>query len=388
MILDPTFYHDREQSGVKHFLLEEYLEKLAYHILMGGSRDFVYVDGFSGPWNAKDKDFRDTSFGTAITTLSAIKKDVEDKCGQRKSVKCVFVERDPKAFEEMSSAVKRIKGELDVLPIKGEFQDVVGDVSRKCGDSFALVFIDPTSWNVHLRAMAPLLKHRRREVMINFMYDHINRQVSNSDAIRKTFTQLFGDDDWEEEFQKSISDGFDREFALTSIFRNRLTTYCDFRYVLSTPIRRTKAERTHYHIVFGTNSVAGVDVFRDVEFKTKEFESLVRFEAMAVTTQDKNMQLTFLSPHDDAENELRRFEQKQIDLAERWIVSEFQQRLRTEGRIDFKKVRLFLMTHFVLRKPHCKTLLQDASTKGWLRFEGMKPGQRKPDDNVTVVWCG
>ena len=45
-------YQGREQTQMKHRLLEGYLERVAYHI--GWSRDdFVYVDGFSGPGSAR-----------------------------------------------------------------------------------------------------------------------------------------------------------------------------------------------------------------------------------------------------------------------------------------------------------------------------------------------
>ena len=44
-----AYYKGKEQTYLKHFFLERYLETVAFHI--GYShREFVYVDCFSGPW--------------------------------------------------------------------------------------------------------------------------------------------------------------------------------------------------------------------------------------------------------------------------------------------------------------------------------------------------
>jgi hypothetical protein len=47
-------YRGREQTYLKHFFLERYLERVAYKV---GSfaPEFVYVDGFSGPWKTEDR---------------------------------------------------------------------------------------------------------------------------------------------------------------------------------------------------------------------------------------------------------------------------------------------------------------------------------------------
>jgi hypothetical protein len=55
----PDFYRGREQTYAKHFFLEQYLERVAWNIL--SFRDeFVYVDGFSGPWQSDDEEFHDS----------------------------------------------------------------------------------------------------------------------------------------------------------------------------------------------------------------------------------------------------------------------------------------------------------------------------------------
>jgi hypothetical protein len=63
--MDAELYHGREQTYAKHLFLEQYLERVAFHIAYAHD-EFVYVDGFSGPWKAIDEGLEDTSFMIAI----------------------------------------------------------------------------------------------------------------------------------------------------------------------------------------------------------------------------------------------------------------------------------------------------------------------------------
>ena len=62
-------YFKREQTRTKHFILKSYLQTLVYKLFQGGHRSLTYVDGFSGPWEAKTENFTDTSFMIAIDVL-------------------------------------------------------------------------------------------------------------------------------------------------------------------------------------------------------------------------------------------------------------------------------------------------------------------------------
>lgn len=58
-------YTGREQTLVKHFILQKYLERFAY--IVGSHWDtLTYVDCFSGPWNARSEKFEDSSFAIAL----------------------------------------------------------------------------------------------------------------------------------------------------------------------------------------------------------------------------------------------------------------------------------------------------------------------------------
>ena len=90
------YYKDREQTYLKHFFLERYLETVAYHIGFSQS-EFVFVDCFSGPWRAADEDLGDTSIRIALDRLN----EVQVGLGARQkipAIRAIFVEKSPAAF--------------------------------------------------------------------------------------------------------------------------------------------------------------------------------------------------------------------------------------------------------------------------------------------------
>lgn len=63
-------YAGREQTLVKHYILEHYLERFAH--IVGSAWDAItYVDCFSGPWNARSERLEDSSFALALRQLKA-----------------------------------------------------------------------------------------------------------------------------------------------------------------------------------------------------------------------------------------------------------------------------------------------------------------------------
>lgn len=66
-------YRDREQAIVKHFVLRQYLEALAFKLGWQGST-INYVDGFSGPWLSGDEELSDTSPHIALSKLTATRE--------------------------------------------------------------------------------------------------------------------------------------------------------------------------------------------------------------------------------------------------------------------------------------------------------------------------
>jgi len=81
-MLDPAAYEGREQTYVKHFVLEKYLERVTYNIF-SFQNHFAYVDGFSGPWKPANERYEDTSFKIATDALLKVQKGLKDDHGKQ-----------------------------------------------------------------------------------------------------------------------------------------------------------------------------------------------------------------------------------------------------------------------------------------------------------------
>ena len=153
-------------------------------------RSLVYVDGFSGPWLAEDEDFEDTSFRIAIRRLRKVREGIEN-AGRRVDIRCVFIEKDPRAFAALEGAVSDVK-DLTIEAIPGEFENVIPQILDFIGPRFSLTFIDPTGWTgFALNRIAPILQHHPGEVIINYMTDFINR-FSDLPEHAQSFNDMMG----------------------------------------------------------------------------------------------------------------------------------------------------------------------------------------------------
>lgn len=97
------YYKGKEQTYLKHYFLERYLETVAFHI--GYTyQEFVYVDCFSGPWQAADEELADTSIRIALDKLNYVRGGLAEQ-GKDANIRAVFVEKDPSAFRTLQAAL-------------------------------------------------------------------------------------------------------------------------------------------------------------------------------------------------------------------------------------------------------------------------------------------
>lgn len=271
---DPSLYAGREQTYVKHFFLERYLERVAYNIY-SFQRDFVYIDGFSGPWKSAAETYKDTSFSLALDQLRAVRTGLKDGRGKDVSFRCLFVEKDARAFSELKATVASIQ-DIPIELINGQFEDHISEAERFVGQSFSLIFIDPTGWTGYpLQKITPLLR-LRGEVLINFMSDHINRFIDDPRPhIAQQFDQLFGGvwfDDW-----KVLNDaGMTREAAAIEVYTERLKKAGNYAHVTSTRILKPKSDRTYFYLIYATRHWKGIEEFRAIEQKAVDVQESLR----------------------------------------------------------------------------------------------------------------
>lgn len=265
-------YSGREQTYLKHFFLEKYLERVAYKV---GSfaKEFVYVDGFSGPWQTSDPGFEDSSFMIAIKKLREVRDGLR-AINRTPKIRCIFVEPDPAAYPLLVNATSAVT-DIDIKTINSEFETAIPEVLQIIGSAFSLVFIDPTGWTgFGLNQISPILRHQPGEVLVNFMFDHINRFL-DTPSPEMSFDDLFGGPGWKDVVKQSP----DREDAIIAFYTERLKANGGFDYATSTRVKKPLADRSYFYLVYGTRHDQGIVEFRSVEKKEISEQERVRLNA-------------------------------------------------------------------------------------------------------------
>src|ERR1700678_2085252 len=228
--IDP--YAGREQTKAKHFILKRYLQALAFKVLT--ISDITYVDGFSGPWKSQMEDFSDSSFMIALQVLQDAQRKIYERMGIRRRIHCFFSEIDSEAFKQLQTAVAPFhKPEIafEVETYCGKFESAVPQIKKAVGNSFALIFVDPTGWTgFAFENIKEIFRPRMCEVLINFMYDHVNRFVASQDsATIASLNPMLGGPGWRDRLDNSLPRGL----AVEKLFRDSLQQAGNFAYVIS-----------------------------------------------------------------------------------------------------------------------------------------------------------
>lgn len=363
---DPQAYKGREQTYLKHFFLEHYLERVAYNIGWGG--DFVYIDGFSGPWRSTDEAFEDTSFMIAVQKLRTVRDSLAEH-EKRPRIRCVFIEKDAQAFAKLERATETIK-DIEFQVLNSEFEAALPRIADYLGGSFALTFIDPTGWTgFALQTIATLLR-KRGEVLINFMFDHMNRfKGDERDAISRGYTQLFGGPGWED----AVDAGED---AMLEFYQVRLKQLCEFDYATRTRILWPLKERTYFHLVYATRHPKGLIEFRRVEKKFLKEQGIVRADAMQASRIQRTRQGELFREADagggsiSLDEEQRRGHRRARDklLAD----------LHTRSSIPYEEALPPLLEFPTIDEPTAKRIIRALHDEDELTIVGLQKNQRLP----------
>lgn len=295
-----SVYQGREQTEAKHIILRRYLQRLAFKTLLGGWSKLAYIDGFSGPWESRTVDHSDSSFMIAIQVLKEVQRKARE-LGKNPSIKCFFVEENRQSFAQLQAAVEPFHNPSDGFTIEtfnGKFEDAVAQINRTMAGSFALTFIDPTGWTGYeFDKVKPIFEHIPGEVLLNFMFDFVNRFTASSDSVTlASFDGILGSG-WKEKLDAS---SLTREEAITAIFNEQFCAAGRLKYVLSTPIEKL-SDRTHFRLVYGTRSAEGLDVYRDVEFSALKDHGMRRAEALHSLKEIRSGQFSFFGPERDVD---------------------------------------------------------------------------------------
>lgn len=376
-VTDP--YFGREQTKAKHFILKHYLEALAFKVLTFS--DITYVDGFSGPWETRTENFSDSSFMIAIGVLRDAQKKIQDRDGHRRLVRCFLAERNAEAFSQLQTAVTPFHKPDEGFEIEtyfGEFEGAVSKIKAFVGKSFPLIFIDPTGWTgFSFNKIKPLFARSKCEVLINFMYDFVNRFAASGDeSIIASLDPILGGPGWRNRLDKSISRGL----AVEKLFRETLKSAGNFDFVISAKIDKI-AERPHFFIAYGTKSPEGLKAFRDIEYKALREHAKNRANVKETRREERSNISDLFAGH---QAEVQQATIDEIVAEQKTLaLNDLMAMLLQRGPSQFSDVVARLIQTYMLRETDIKDICVDLAKAGEIE-NTWGGGIRKPREGAEI----
>lgn len=373
-------YFGREQTKAKHFILRGYLQELAFKVLTFS--DITYVDGFSGPWETRTESFSDSSFMIAISVLQDAQKQILERNGYRRRIRCFFSERNAEAFAQLTEAVAPFHQPQKAFEIKtyhGKFEDAVDDIQIFIGRSFPLIFIDPTGWTGYpFSKIKPLFARPKCEVLINLMYEFINRFAhSDDESIVASFDPILGGPGWRDRLDPDLPRGR----AVEKLFRETLKLVGNFDFVVSTKIDRATAERPHFFITYGTKSPNGLKAFRQIEYGALRVHAKNRVNAREQRRQEQFNTADLFTGY-DAEAQDATIDEI-IDEQKALATNDLMAVLPLYGQFYFSSVVARLLQAYMLRETNVKDICVDLAKVGKIE-NTWGGGNRKPRDEDII----
>jgi three-Cys-motif partner protein len=377
-VTDP--YSGREQTKAKHFILKRYLQALAFKVLTFS--DVTYVDGFSGPWETKTENFSDSSFMIAISVLQDAQQRTFERTGKRRRIRCFFSETNSAAFAKLEAEVVKFHRPEEGFEIRtycGKFEDAVSEIQPFIGTSFPLIFIDPTGWTGYpFNKIKPLFARPKCEVLINFMYEFVNRFAYSDDQdIVASMDPILGGSGWRGRLDPNLPRGI----AVEKLFRETLKSTGNFDFVISTKIDKATAERPHFFITYGTKSRDGLIVFRQTEYEALREHERNRANAKEKKREERSHTNDLFPGHqaDVQEATIDEIVAEQMTRASADLVATLQHC----GPLPFSGVVVRMLQIYMLRETNVKDICVDLAKAGKIE-NTWGAGNRKPRDENMI----
>jgi three-Cys-motif partner protein len=245
----------KDHTKTKHQVLKCYLEK--WYPILGKHNSVKYFDCFGG-CGVYTLDGRNYEPGSPILAAIAWKEK-----GNKDNPFCLCcIESDEKTLANLKKAFSHFCPDLDEpLFIQNDFDQSINNTLDEIEKNKTLLapsffFIDPFGFSLKYSTISRIMRIKKSEIFLNFMYDPISRFLTH-DALEDRFTELFGCEDW-----RALSDlqSASKEKELINLYRNQLKKAS--RFVMPYRICYPDKDRTFYYLIHLTNHPKGAEIMK------------------------------------------------------------------------------------------------------------------------------
>jgi three-Cys-motif partner protein len=281
-------------TEAKHAILNAYLRAWFPILSLGGFTRVIYIDGFSGPGRY--------SAGQDGSPILAIKALSAQRVKLKSNFEFHFVERDAGVSAALTANIDALRdlGQIPPgtgvqvhagMPFEDAYNQIIGPRLRANPSVPAFALIDPFGWTgIPMRIVSELLHRPSTEVLINFMFEEINRFLSHTDQ-PSNFDVLFGSENWRKALQLA---GVSRRNHIHDLYQQQLKTAAGARFVRSFEMRNDRG-LIDYFLFFATNNTRGLAKMKEAMWRVDPGGSF-RFS----DTTDSNQSVLF-EPEPDRE---------------------------------------------------------------------------------------
>jgi len=337
-------------TRAKHAILARYLQAWQAILGRGGFPDVLYIDGFAGPGQY--------SKGEDGSPIIALKNAMAARAKQPKfpRLTMLFVEKEQERANVLTNLVAALNpsSPIDVLIDGGKtfeeaFFEFLAVRNGRLPPTFA--FIDPFGWSgVPFSIVQRILAFQSCEVLVNFMYEEINRFIGHPDQARN-FDSFFGTDSWRAIV--TIIDPKLRNRALHDLYAQQLRTAANSRYVRSFQMKNER-DVTDYYLFHATKSRKGLEKMKEAMWRV-----------------DQSGEFTFSDATDP--NQLVLFERRpDLGLLRKQLVERFHGKETTVGDVEE-----FVLAETAFRETHFKGILKALETSDPAGLVVLNPPSRR-----------
>ena len=347
-----TIWEIEPHTEAKHATLRKYLNAWLPIITRWNGR-VVFIDGFAGPGEyigGKD--------GSPIIAIKAV---LEHRANIKAEISMLFIEADKERYEFLKQKIDIIKlpSNIKTECICAKFDETLTEIlnyldEQKARLAPAFVFIDPFGFTgIPFSVIRRIMGNDRCEVLITFMYEEINRFITDH-RLWDSLNETFGTDKWRQVIQViSESDSQRREVLLHSIYKEQLEHEANIKFVQSFKMTN-KINKTDYFLFFGTNNIVGLKKMKEAMWKIDESGSFQFSDATYNPSQPMLFQI-----------------QPNFDQLERIILNNFKNK-----SVSGEELENFILTQTPFRETHYKRqILAQMEKAGKIKVKC--PGQKR-----------
>lgn len=351
-------------TRAKHEILRRYLQAWQAILAQHGFAQLAYVDGFAGPGRYSGGE--DGSPLIALKTALALQR----RTASSPRLTLLFVEKNAAHADELEAAVGSV-ARPDTISVRiareQSFEDAMVEFialydSRLQPLPPTFVFIDPFGWTgAPLDVIKRVMAFRSCEVLVNFMYEDINRFLGHPDQTAN-FGSLFGTDEWRRALDLR---GHERNRFLHDLYERQLRQEARVKYVRSFQMKNEN-DVTDYYLFHGTNNLLGLKKMKEVMWRVDATGEFTFSDA----TDPRQMVLLERRPD--------------LDHLRRLILGHFAQSSATVGAVEE-----FVVTRTAFRETHYKAVLKELELSPTPLLTALRaPQDRRPgtfaDANMTL----